>query len=261
MKQNIIIKCGKSSFRFVWEKMFKKEQKRDDWRGTFIEDDWKTYSEMNTRREFTIREEYLFPCTLDKDSTNSGMNAYFWMDLWGAKHVISNAVKEHWDIGSRVDGFIAHLLAANIKVNVIDVRPFAGEAENLYTIVDDATMLKQFEEDSISSLSALCSLEHFGLGRYGDPVDPEACFKCFEQIQKKLKGGGKLYISLPIGQDRVEFNAHRVFYASTVIKCFNKLKLLEYSVIDGNKILYDVDINKYDSYAHEHVTGLFMFEK
>ena len=42
-------------------------------------------------------------------------------------------------------------------------------------------------------MSALCSLEHFGLGRYGDPVDPEACFKCFENIQRKLKKGGRLY--------------------------------------------------------------------
>lgn len=261
MQQNMAGSLCKRCFRFLGDKMFKKVQKVEAWRGTFIEDDWKKYDQMNTRKEFDIREEYLFPCTLDKDATNSGMNAYFWMDLWGAKHIISNAVKEHWDIGSRVDGFIAHLLSANIKVNVIDVRPFAGEAENLYTIVDDATMLKQFEDDSISSLSALCSLEHFGLGRYGDPVDPEACFKCFEQIQKKLRVGGRLYISLPIGQDRVEFNAHRVFYASTVIHCFDKLKLLEYSVIDGNKIEYNVDINKYDSYIHEHVTGLFMFEK
>ena len=49
-------------------------------------------------------------------------------------------------------------------------------------------------------MSALCSLEHFGLGRYGDAIDPEACFKCFDQIQKKLKKGGNLYISLPVGQ-------------------------------------------------------------
>lgn len=167
--------------------------------------------------------------------------------------------KEHYDIGSSVSSFIAHLLASGIRVNAIDVRPFRGECENLYSITDDATMLNQFEDDSILSLSALCSLEHFGLGRYGDPVDPEACFKCFAQIQKKLKKGGKLFISVPVGQERVEFNAHRVFYASTIVSCFDQLKLIEHSVIEDGKIRYNMDIHAYDNLPGG--TGLFYFEK
>ena len=60
-------------------------------------------------------------------------------------------------------------------------------------------------------MSALCSLEHLGLRRYGDKIDPEACFKCFDAIQKKARKGGKLYISVPIGKECVEFNAHLFF--------------------------------------------------
>lgn len=230
------------------------------WKGTFVEDDMMKYKELNTREEFEIQEEWLYPIVTDKYATNSGMNVYFWQDLWAAKHIIADGMKEHWDIGSRVDGFIAHLLAVDIKVNMIDIRPFPGTAENLFTVIDDATLLRQFEDNSIPSLSAMCSLEHFGLGRYGDPIDPEACFKCFSQIQKKLNKGGKLYISVPVGQDRVEFNAHRIFYASTIIASFDKLNLIEYSVIVDNKIDYNVDIHKYDSYRG-HVTGLFYFKK
>lgn len=175
------------------------------WKGTFVEDDMKKYMELNTRDAFEIREEYLYPCVSDKYGTNSGMDSYFWQDLWAAKHIIADGIKEHYDIGSRVDGFIAHLLAADIKVNMVDIRPFQGTVENLFTIIDDATLLEQFENDSISSLSALCSLEHFGLGRYGDPVDPEACFKCFAQIQKKLNGGGQAvyFCTSGTGQSRV----------------------------------------------------------
>lgn len=58
----------------------------------------------------------------------------------------------------------------------------------------------------------------------------------------------------------MEFNAHRVFYASTIIKRFDKLDLMEYSVIVDNKIDYDVDIHKYDSFKGR-VTGLFYFKK
>lgn len=230
-------------------------------KNTFWEKDREQYSKMNKRPEFAIREELLHPIIVDKYAENSGMHEYFWQDLWAANYIISDEVKEHYDIGSRVDGFIAHLLAANIKVNMIDVRPFPGEVKNLHTIVDDATMLNHFEDNSISSLSALCSLEHFGLGRYGDPVDPEACFTCFEQIQRKMKRGGKLYISVPIATDRVEFNAHRIFYADTIVQCFNQLNLLEYSAIEDKKINYNVDIHKYDSYEKYYVVGLFRFEK
>lgn len=228
---------------------------------TFWEDDREKYSLMNKRKSFEIKDEYLYPIITDKYEVNSGMTEYFWQDLWAAKHIIADGIKEHYDIGSRVDGFIAHLLAANIKVNMIDIRPFPGAAENLFTVVDDATMLRNIENSSIKSLSAMCSLEHFGLGRYGDPIDPEACFKCFAQIQKKMVKGGKLYISVPIGKERLEFNAHRIFYADTIISCFDKLTLLEYSVIANNVIDYNEDIHKYDSMDKGYVTGLFLFKK
>lgn len=231
-----------------------------EWRNTFIEDDMKKYSSLNTRSSFDIQEWRLYPIIRDKYRPNGGFDDYFWMDLWAAKHIISSGIKEHFDIGSSVYGFIGHLLASGIKVNAIDVRPFMGECENLYTITDDATMLTQFEEESISSLSALCSLEHFGLGRYGDPIDPEAPFKCFEQMQKKLKKGGKLFVSLPIGQDGIAFNAHRIFYASTVTSCLDHLKLVEYSMIRNGKIEYNIDIHTYD-HVREVGTGLFYFEK
>lgn len=118
-------------------------------KNTFWEEDRDLYSEMNTRPEFAVKEEYLYPIIRDKYAENSGMDEYFWQDLWAAQYIISAGIKEHYDIGSRVDGFIAHLLAANIKVNMIDVRPFPGEVKNLYTIVDDATMMEHFENNSI----------------------------------------------------------------------------------------------------------------
>ncbi len=65
---------------------------------------------------------------------------------------------------------------------MIDVREFPSEIPRLHTSVDDATSLHQIEDESIDSMSALCSIEHFGLGRYGDPIDPEACFKCYSGL-------------------------------------------------------------------------------
>jgi hypothetical protein len=230
---------------------------------TFINEDAEEYSRLNQRKNFEINKQYMWPVIKDKYAYAGTVNNYFWQDLWAARLVCKTNIKKHFDIGSCVAGFIAHLLSAGIDVTMIDVREFPTDIEGLHTIVDDATSLKQIPDDSIESLSALCSLEHFGLGRYGDPIDPEACFKCFGNIQRKLKKGGRLYISLPIGKERVEFNAHRVFFASTVIDCFSSLRLMEFSCATEDKIEYNVDIHKYDNDSHngEYRYGLFLFEK
>lgn len=227
---------------------------------SFFGTDKELYSQLNTRDNFKINENDLHPIIEDKYEEMGCINDYFWQDLWAAKLIFKNAPAEHYDIGSRLDGFLAHILAMNIPLRVIDVRPFPQEIENMQTIVDDATEMKEFEDDSIESLSALCSLEHFGLGRYGDKVDPEACFKAFNNIQRKMKSGGKLYISVPIGRERVQFNAHRIFYASTIIKTFNQMKLIELSCSDGDRFEQHIDIHKYDS-CEKMVYGLFCFEK
>lgn len=230
---------------------------------TFYEHDKQLYKSLNKRETFAIHEDNVRPIINDKFDYAGNISNYFWQDLWAARLVYNDMPDVHYDIGSRLDGFISHLLVSKIPVKIIDIRPFPTEIEGLTTIVDDATSLRQFEDNSISSLSALCSLEHFGLGRYGDPIDPEACFKCFEQIQRKMKSKGNLYISLPIGRERVEFNAHRIFYARTIVDCFSQMHLVEYSCTAEGQIEYHVQLEKYDEDAHQgdYRYGLFHFIK
>lgn len=231
---------------------------------TFIEADMAEYNKLNQRLNFAIQKKNLWPVITDKYASAGNIGNYFWQDLWAAKRILQSGIRKHFDIGSRLDGFIAHLLAADVDVTMIDVREFpGGGVEGLHTIVDDATSLRQIEDKSIESMSALCSLEHFGLGRYGDPIDPEACFKCFDNIQRKLKLGGHLYLSLPVGHERVEFNAHRVFYAQTVVECFHSLELREFSCATEQGIECNVNIRAYDEDAHNgnYRYGLFHFYK
>lgn len=231
---------------------------------SFYAADAKMYQSLNTRKNFDIQERYLWPIIKEKYAKAGAVGNYFWQDLWAAKLIIRSGTKKHFDIGSRLDGFIAHLLAVEIDVTMIDVREFPeGKVEHLQTIVDDATTLHQIEDESIESMSALCSLEHFGLGRYGDEVNPEGCFRCFANIQKKMKKGGKLYLSVPVGRERVEFNAHRVFYANTIKECFSEMILQEFSCTADEKIECNVALHKYDDDTHngEYRYGLFYFVK
>lgn len=216
-----------------------------DW----VAEDAKKYEAMNTRETMRIREEYQYPIFTDKFAQAGGIDSYFWQDLWAARKIYEKSPEQHYDIGSRVDGFISHLLSFRRNINLIDIRPLVRSVDGLNFIQSDATSLKNIADNSIESLSALCSLEHFGLGRYGDPVDPDACYKCFDAISRKVKQGGDIYLSVPIGKEHVEFNAHRVFYASTIAESFSKFELIEFSSTCNGYIEYNVELNKYDEEA------------
>ncbi len=154
-----------------------------------IKRDLRKYESLNKRKSFAYKKKYRW--FIDDSAKEAGTaSEYYWQDLWAASKIIENKPKVHYDIGSRIDGFIAHLQAAKIQTNLIDIRPLNNTLPYVGFTQADATSLKGIPDNSISSISALCSLEHFGLGRYGDPVDPEACFKAFQSIQRVLEGGG-----------------------------------------------------------------------
>ena len=163
------------------------------------------------------------------------------------------------DVGSRVDGFIAHLLVFR-PVTVIDIRPLESPISGLRFLQDDATDMVQVENDSVESLSSLHVAEHFGLGRYGDPVDPRACFRFMASLQRVLSPGGMLYFSVPVGRERVEFNANRVFAPNTIIQSFPKLRLVSFSFVGDDGCFYE----NQDPLAlpeNELACGLFEFTK
>lgn len=220
--------------------------------------------EIQPKHSFDI---YFRPYLTDKSVSAGKASEYLYQDLWAAKKIAKqNPDVMHYDIGSRVDGFITSLLSFRSNIALIDIRPLPYFIdEGLHFIQDDATHLQNIEDDSLSSLSALCSLEHFGLGRYGDPIDPEACFKAFDSIQRVVKPGGKIYISVPIGWQRIEFNGHRIFYPRTIVDCFDKSKLIEFSVATldpENPIDVNADLDAYnDSDRFYSYFGLFEFER
>ncbi|KAH7718840.1 Protein K06H6.1 [Aphelenchoides avenae] len=55
------------------------------------------------------------------------------------------------------------------------------------------------------------SLEHSGLGRYGDPLDPFGDIKEMRKLRCLLKPGGLFFLGVPTGPDTIVFNAHRIY--------------------------------------------------
>ena len=226
----------------------------------------RAYNKANTRPEFHASLRNMYPCLGEWDAPAGTLGGYFWQDLWAARKIFRIHPAEHFDIGSRVDGFIAHILPF-MPLTMIDIRPLPQKVEGLKFIQSDATNLENISDCSIISLSSLCAPEHFGLGRYGDPVDPEACFTAMKSMQRVLAHGGHLYISVPVGDNSgVAFNAHRIFRPQLIAGTLDELKLTDFSVINGADYIEHVDINKFSgcSFGTNYggsVVGLFEFVK
>lgn len=227
------------------------------------EKDKLAYCRENVRAEFRFERKYEDPILTEWRGQAGYPGSYFWQDLWGAMRIAERMPGEHFDIGSRIDGFISHLLLLKIPVTLIDIRPLEKPIPGVNFLQADATELENVEDGSIDSLSALCSLEHFGLGRYGDPIDPEACFKAFHSVQRVVKPGGYIYISVPIGKERLCFNAHRVFAPDTIVKEFDMCVLKEFSVVDLTKdpvLVENCPLNRYKQ-DEVDLMGMFIFQK
>jgi len=153
----------------------------------------------------------LYPCYEDKSDTAGSLPLhYFFQDLYVAQRIFLNNPAKHIDIGSRIDGFVAQV-AAFREIEILDIRPMNIGIPNVKFKQCDIMESNDELNDYSDSLSCLHALEHFGLGRYGDPIDYYGYLKGFNNIAKMLKQGGKFYFSVPLGEQRTEFHAHRVF--------------------------------------------------
>jgi len=222
--------------------------------------DLRKYSRLNDSPTFQIHVKDIFPILVDKqDSAGVAEGHYFYQDLWAAKKIFQRRPAEHFDIGSRVDGFVAHVLVF-MPVTAIDIRPVKSHISGLTFLQDAATELSRILTNSIDSLSTLHVAEHFGLGRYSDPIDPRACFKFMDSLQRVLRPGGRLYFSVPVGRERVEFNAHRVFAPQTILDAFSTLHLISFSLVGDDGSLYE-DVDPTDFPNSNWACGLFEFTK
>lgn len=224
--------------------------------------DKKTYNKLNKSSLFLYCKQYENKRLYDRyDNAGSLDEHYFLQDLYFAKKIIQKNIKNHHDVGSRIDGFLAHLLSAGINVNMIDIRPLPYDVPGLSFVEGNATKMDLIDDGSIESLSSLHAIEHFGLGRYGDPIDPNGWKKALCEYTRVLKKGGTLFLSVPIGKNnKLCFNAHRVFKPATIVKACKGLKLEEFSYIKDMKLYIDKSVYEYNEES-DYLCGLFVFTK
>ncbi len=210
--------------------------------------------------------ESSFPC-LDDRHSQSGIATghYFHQDLLVAQLIYDANPDRHVDIGSRVDGFVAHV-AAFRQIEVIDIRSNESLVRNVTFVESDLLDLDPSVFGRSDSVSCLHALEHFGLGRYGDPVDPTAWRRGLSALAAVTADGGTLYLSVPVGPQRIEFDAHRVFAVPFLRReLLKQFDIVGFWYVDDEGDLKFPDLMQLEfdqtSFGCRHGCGIFELKK
>lgn len=213
----------------------------------------------------------LKPCLHDRfEECGVTKSEYFWQDLLVARWIYEANPERHVDVGSRVDGFVAHV-ASFREIEIFDVRPINNKIPGVIyrqaNLMDAASLPTDVADGGYcDSVSCLHALEHFGLGRYGDPIDPRGYESGFANIAGLLKPGGIFYLSVPIGRERVEFNANWVFDPHTVLSLadtheFVLTRLVAFTAATGPREIEPSDRAVVELAQTNYSLGIFVFTK
>lgn len=158
---------------------------------------------------------------------------YTYHPAWAARILAQTRPAEHVDISSSV-AFVA-VASAFVPIRFYDYRPAPLRLDGLECGAADLLALP-FETGSVRSLSCMHVIEHVGLGRYGDPLDPEGDRKALRELARVLAPGGNLLLVVPVGRERVEFNAHRVYSPGRVLAALAGLELVRLDLIPDDAV-------------------------
>jgi hypothetical protein len=232
---------------------------RSLWRGitgyAWFLRDWLAYTAMSSAGVVHFGD--CMPQLHDRVATTPFDAHYFFLNAWAMRRIVALAPKSHVDIGSAVQ--FTSMLSAVIPTAFVDYRPLPARCEGMKSIAGDITALP-FADGSLASLSCLHVAEHVGLGRYGDPLDPQGTRRAAAELARVLAPGGSLFFGLPVGVERTCFNAHRIHAPETVSGYFEALELLEFSGVrdDGSFI----ERAQFEEFANEaYACGMYWFRK
>lgn len=210
----------------------------------------------------------LVPSLHDRFSSNGDYeHEYFWQDLFVAQNIFNANPSIHLDIGSRIDGFVSNLATCR-EVTVIDIREQTTKIPNVSfeqaNLMDSSSI--SIYSNHFESISCLHTIEHFGLGRYGDPIMKDGFDIGFVNIVSMLKKGGILYLSTPISsRSYVEFNSNRVSNFNKIILSSEELDLTikDFRTITENGVSKSLIENPQHGMRDvgDYILGLFIIEK
>ncbi len=214
----------------------------------------------NSERPITVFWKDRYPCLNDNTGTTEFDRHYVFHLAWAARVLKETRPEVHVDLSSSL--YFCSIVSAFMPVKFYDYRPAALGLSNLTSESSDLLNLK-FDDESIQSLSCMHVVEHVGLGRYGDPIDPDGDLKAMRELTRVLAAGGSLLFVVPVGEPKIMFNAHRIYSYEQVVTSFHELELKEFALIPDNPqdggLIYGATREQVDKQSYG--CGCFWFVK
>jgi len=178
---------------------------------------------------------------LGEDTSVTKFDAhYVYHPAWAARIIAKTKPEIHFDISSTLH--FCSIVSAFTPVKFYDFRPVHLNLSNLSSEKADLLALP-FNDGSVTSLSCMHTIEHLGLGRYGDPIEPNSDRKAANELKRVLATQGNLLIVVPVGKPKIMFNAHKIYSYEQVTALFSDLKLREFCLIPDNAALTGIIYN------------------
>jgi len=218
--------------------------------------EWSRFKNKSDKR-FTVKAGDLYPCLKDRIISTPFDQHYTYHPAWAARILAKTKPEYHVDISSILS--FSTIVSAFVPVKFYDYRPAELKLNNLESGFADLKQLS-FADNSIPSLSCMHTIEHIGLGRYSDEIDPKGDIRAINELKRVLQPGGDLLFVTPVGRSRIEFNAHRIYSFEQIVEYFSPLTLKEFSLIpDAGGIILNADpaLVKDQDYG----CGCFWFKK
>jgi len=199
-------------------------------------------------------------CLSDKTGTTEFDRHYVLHTAWAARILARTLPEQHVDISSSL--YFVAVVSAFRTVLFYDYRPAELQLDGLQCNAADLKDLP-FADETIESLSCMHVVEHVGLGRYGEAIDPVGDLKAITELKRVLTEEGNLLFVVPVGRPKLMFNAHRIYSYAQIASYFSELELVEFALIPDNPadghLISNADQKLAD--AQSYGCGCFWFKK
>ena len=189
-------------------------------------------SESGDAERFDLDWDDRLPCLDDRTAGTGFDRHYVYHTAWAMRVLARSRPESHVDVASSL--YFAALASAFVPVRYYEYRPVDLQLAGLTCDRADLVRLP-FADRTVASLSCMHVVEHVGLGRYGDPLDPAGDLKAMAELQRVLAPGGDLLFVVPVGKPRLQFNAHRIYGFEQVTEAFADLDLAEFALVPDRK--------------------------